>query len=151
IYQRADAVSQSQLKAFRRSPFHYWARHGDEPVPDVFANDLDRNEDMFEGELTHCATLEPAAFDSPYVVGPEASTRAAKAWKGCVAASPERIAITPRQYATALAQAVSLRRIDAVAEILEGGRREVSAFWVDPLTGLSCRCRPDCANDQFGT
>jgi len=145
-----DAVSQSQLKAFRRSPFHYFARYGDEPVPEVFATDPS-TEDMFEGELTHCATLEPDAFDARYVVGPQVSTRAAKAWKDFAALHPERIAITPRQYAVAHAQAASLRRIDAVAEILEGGRREVSAFWLDPLTGLRGRCRPDGVNDQFGT
>lgn len=149
VYQRVAAVSQSQLKAFRRSPFHYHARH-DEPVPEIFAEDTSTDE-MFDGELCHCATLEAASFDTRYAVGPQVKTRAAKAWKDFVDAHPERIAITPRQYAVAHAQAASLRRIDAVAEILEGGRCEVSAFWTDPLTGLRCRCRPDCVNDEFGT
>ena len=157
LYQRADAVSQSQLKAFRKSPFHFHARY-DEPMPEVFAGTEDDEEEdsrkrrsLFAGKLCHCATLEPAAFPLRYLVGPEVKTRAAKAWKEAVAANPGRVLITPREYATAQGQAASLRRLDAVAEILEGGECEVSGFWVDPATGLRCRCRPDCANREFGT
>jgi len=149
VYQRVDAVSQTQLKAFRRSPFHYHARHGIF-VPDVFATD-DETAEKFAGTLTHCATLEPEAFPTRYVVGPDVPTRAAKAWKDFVADNPDRIAITPRQHAVAFAQAETLRRIDAVAEILLGGTCEASAFWIDPATGLRCRCRPDCVNPHFGT
>src|SRR4051794_5247665 len=93
VYQRTDAVSQSQLKAFRRSPLHYFKRHGTEPVPDIF-NDDPSTEDMFEGELMHCATLEPETFAARYVVGPQVSTRAAKAWKDFVADNPGRRVIT---------------------------------------------------------
>lgn len=148
-YQRSEAVSQTQLKAVRRSPYHYFARHVEE-VPVVFLRD-DETEEMFAGTLCHCATLEPAAFDARYLVGPDVKTRAAKAWKDAVDANPGRILITPRQYETALAQARSLRKLDAVAEILEDGECEVSAFWIDPATGLHCRCRPDAVNATFGT
>jgi PDDEXK-like domain of unknown function (DUF3799) len=149
VYQRVDAVSQTQLKAFRKSPFHFFARHA-RAMPEIFATDAETDE-MYAGTLCHCATLEPAAFAARYVVGPPVKTRAAKAWKDFVEAHPDREAITPRQHAVAMAQAASLRSIDAVAEILDGGVCEVSAFWTDPATGIRCRCRPDCANDTFGT
>ena len=151
IYQRADALSQSQLKAFRQSPFHFLKLHG-QAIPDIFADDDESTRDsMFAGTLCHCATLEPREFDKRYVVGPRVKSRAAKEWKDFVAAHPERIAITPRQYAVAHSQAAALRSVDAVAEILEGGVSEVSAFWRDPITGIACRCRPDCVNREFGT
>jgi hypothetical protein len=151
-YQASPAVSQTQLKAFRKSPFHFRAMH-ESPVPDIFLGDEDesRNDALFGGTLCHCATLEAEAFDLRYVVGPPVKTRAAKAWKDAVEANPGRLLITPRQYATAMAQAAALRQLDAVAEILEGGLREVSAFWRDPVTGILCRCRPDCVNSEFGT
>lgn len=157
LYQCLDAVSQSQLKAFRQSPFHFHARY-EEPVPEIFAVADEDEEDqgrkrksLFAGTLCHCATLEPEAFELRYAVGPQVKTRAAKEWKEAVAANPGRVLITPREHATAFGQAAALRRIDAVAEILEGGEREVSGFWVDQPTGLRCRCRPDCANKLFGT
>jgi exodeoxyribonuclease VIII len=150
IYQRIDAVSQTQLKVFRQSPFHYLARHV-EPVPEVFLADDDQSDEMFCGELAHCMTLEAAAFEARYIIGPQVKSRALKAWKDFVAAHPDRIAITPRQHAVAQAQCASLRGIAAVAEILDGGQCELSTFWVDRPTGLRCRCRPDCANPTFGT
>ena len=150
VYQASDAVSQSQLKVFRQSPAHFHAKFG-QPVPAVFADAYAGSDEMFAGSLCHCATLEPEAFDLRYLVGPDVKTRRAKAWTEAVEANPGRVLITPRQYAVAQAQAAALRRVDAVAEILVGGQCEVSAFWVDPLTGLRCRCRPDCANSEFGT
>lgn len=153
VYQSLPEVSNSDLKWYRKSPFHYFARCL-QPVPEVFLTDDDEDDPtgaLFAGTLCHCATLEPDQFDRRYVVGPAVKTRGAKAWKEFVAANPERVAITPKQYATALGQAASLRRLDAVAEILEGGQCEVSAFWTDPATGIGCRCRTDCVNREFGT
>jgi exodeoxyribonuclease VIII len=40
-------------------------------------------------------------------------------------------------------QAESIRRLPQVAEALERGRSEVSAMWIDAVTGEPCRCRPD--------
>jgi PDDEXK-like domain of unknown function (DUF3799) len=151
-YQRAASISQSQLKAFRKSPFHFQARYL-EPVPEVFQADdeEDTSGNLFAGTLCHCATLEPDEFDKRYLVGPKVKTRAAKVWKDFVEAHPAHTVITEKQRAIAFGQAASLRRLDAVIEILEGGRCEVSAFWKDPITGLHCRCRPDCVNGEFGS
>lgn len=149
VYQRQRAVSQSHLKAFRKSPFHYFARH-EQPVPAIFDEDTS-TEAMFGGELMHCMTLEPDEFDRRYLVGPSVSSKRVKAWSDFVAAHPDRVVITPRQFEVAQAQAASVRRLDPVAEILTGGRSEISAFWTDPATGILCRCRPDRVNDTFGT
>lgn len=156
VYQQSPAVSRTQLEVFRVSPHHFHARCAQE-VPAIFEGDEDDEDDsskrktLFAGTLCHCATLEPEAFDLRYAVGPQVKTRAAKEWKDAVKARPDRVLVTPREYAVAHGQAAALRRVDAVAEILEGGRCEVSGFWIDPPTGLPCRCRPDCANRDFGT
>jgi exodeoxyribonuclease VIII len=152
VYQASPAVSNTQLKAFRKSPFHFHALY-ESLVPEIFLGNEDesRNDVYFPGTLCHCATLEPEAFGVRYIIGPEVNTRAAKAWKDFVDAHRDQVVITPRQHAVAMEQAASLRKIEAVAEILEGGRCEVSAFWRDTTTGLRCRCRPDCANSEFGT
>jgi hypothetical protein len=149
VYHRIDAVSQTQLKAFRKSPLHFDARFNRE-VPAIFGEEPGSDE-MFAGTLCHCATLEPELYAMRYAVGPVVKTRNAKEWREAVEANPRRVLITPRQHAVAMAQAASLRSLEAVAEILEGGQCEVSAFWIDTATGLRCRCRPDCANDTFGS
>ncbi len=149
-YQRGPGLSNSGLKAMRKSPWHYRTRHelprpewlqalGEEPVAALVA-----------GTLCHCATLEPAEFDRRYVVGP-AINKNTNTWKEFVRANASRQVIDPQQYAVAYAQAASLRAVPAVAEILDGGECETSAYWIDRATGVLCRCRPDCMNATFGT
>lgn len=151
-YHRGPGLSNSGLKALRKSPWHYHALHH-LPLPEWFVDDFDADvsNSLFAGTLCHCALLEPAEFDKRYLVGPQVKTRAAKLWKDFVEAHPKHTVITPRQYAVAHGQASALRAVPAVAEILDGGECEVSGYWKDPATGVLCRCRPDCMNRTFGT
>jgi hypothetical protein len=132
------SISKSGLDAIARSPYHYWARYlnvqrpADEPTPAMFA-----------GTLGHCAILEPGEFDARYAVGPDVH-HATKAWKDFMASLPPgRLAITPEQASTAMAQAASVRTHPVLREVLATGRAEVSAKWVDEETGAICKCRPD--------
>lgn len=137
-YHSTDAISKSGLDDIEQSPAIFYGRHIDpaRPAPVQKSGQL-------EGQLAHCAVLEPDQFDKRYAVGPDVSTRAVKAWKEFEAANPERVCIKPGEYETAMRQAESVRRLPEVAEALKVGRAEVSAYWIDPATGELCRCRPD--------
>jgi hypothetical protein len=150
-YHRGPGLSNSGLKDLRKTPWHYHALHH-LPRPEWFVEDSEEDTAgaLFAGTLCHCATLEPQAFDSRYVVGPNINKNT-KDWKDFVKANAPRQVIGARQYAVAHAQAAAVRALPTVAEILDGGECEVSAFWIDKATGVLCRARPDCMNRTFGT
>lgn len=134
----ADAISKTGLDRIRRSPAHYYALTLDPKRPP----DQERAGQL-EGQLAHCAILEPDEFLKRYAIGPDVS-RATKAWKEFEASLPPgTTGIKADQYAAAIHQQVSVHSLPDVAEALATGWPEVSAFWTDPETGVMCRCRPD--------
>jgi hypothetical protein len=137
-YHAHPALSNTGLRDFARSPFHYHALHLDALRP---RRDPTRSQLM--GNLAHCLILEPDEFHKRYAVGPVSDQRL-KAWKEWEDAQPKGlILIKPDEYDIAQAQALSVRSIPDVAAILGNGKAERSAFWRDPTTGVLCRCRPD--------
>jgi hypothetical protein len=137
-YHGGPGLSNTGLRNFARSPFHYYALHLDPLRPPS-----PTRSGQLEGNLAHCLILEPDAFESRYAVGPVEDKRL-KAWREWEAEQPTlRNLIKPSQHAVAVAQARAVRSIPDVAAILALGAAEVSAFWTDEATGVQCRCRPD--------
>jgi hypothetical protein len=140
-YHRSPAISCSGLHDFARSPFHFHALHlnPNRPPEPERAGQL-------EGNLAHCAILEPAEFDKRYATGPCEDKRL-KAWKAWIdhleSTEDKREQIKASQAMAARAMAESVRSIPDVAELLASGEPELSAFWIDRATGMHCRCRPD--------
>lgn len=137
----AVAVSKSQLDDLDRSPEIFWNLHRNpsrppRPKPTAAMN---------TGNLAHCAILEPQHFNSRYVVGPDVDKRT-KEWKDFAATIVlgETI-ITQAEKDQVFAMAERLRNVPILRQLLEHGESEVSAYWTDSVTGVSCRCRPDWA------
>lgn len=159
-YHAMPGISKTGLDMINRSPAHYYAWHLDpmRPPPPERAGQL-------EGTLAHCAVLEPQAFTLRYAVAPpdaprrptdaqrnaknrsDSSQKSVDYWERFEADNEGKTLITAQQYATAMRQAQSMRRLPEVAEALERGKPEVSAMWVDARTGELCRCRPDWVAD----
>lgn len=138
-YHAIAALSAGGLKRLRQSPLHFWGAqidpdrvHGD-PTPA-----------MRNGTLVHCLVLEPAAACSRYLVRPaglDGRTKEGKAWLASVPAGVE--CCTAEEMQAAERQAAAIRALPEVGSLLDNGRPEVSAFWLDPQTGELSKCRPD--------
>ncbi|PPA72829.1 exonuclease VIII [Achromobacter spanius] len=155
-YHRGPGISKTGLDHVARSPAVYYALHLDPARPPE-----KERAGQLEGQLAHCAILEPGEFDKRYAVLPaDAPRRPTDAQWNAKKPSPEsveamewwttwnkssagRTIITHAQRETALRQAESVRRLPDIAEALASGRPEQSAYWIDPDTGVLCRCRPD--------
>ena len=148
-YHGMPGASKSVLDSIALSPAIAYARHIDPARPPQ-----QEKSGQLEGQLAHCAVLEPDEFDKRYVVGPDWN-RNTKKWHEYVEQmAAERhgvVILKPEQREVAMRQAESVRRLPEVREALERGRAEVSAFWIDPETGIQCRCRPDWVHPIGGT
>ncbi|MCP1679445.1 PD-(D/E)XK nuclease-like domain-containing protein [Kerstersia gyiorum] len=155
-YHRSPGISKTGLDRIARSPATYYALTLDPNRPP----EKERSGQL-EGQLAHCAILEPAEFSKRYAVLPndaprrptDAQWNAKKPspesqtemdwWRAWEADNTGRVVISAAQYEVAQRQAESVCRLPDIREALGAGQPEVSAFWRDPETGVLCRCRPD--------
>lgn len=137
-YHAHPALSKSQIADFVVCPANYYGLHLSPERPA-----REETSGQRAGTLLHTLVLEPETFSERYAIGPDVS-RNTKEWKAFVAQlQPGVTALKPNEYDEGIRQAESLRRHADIAELLDSGEAETSIFWVDPETGLSCRCRPD--------
>ena len=158
-YHAMQPISKSQLDTLDLSPAIFFARHRDPNRPPA-----PQRAGQLEGNLAHCAVLEPEEFEKRYAIVPEGAPRrpteaqwnakkpsedsiAAMAWwREFNEKTSGKTIVTHDQYETAVRQAVSVRALPDIGEALANGKPEVSAFWTDEETGVECRCRPDFVN-----
>jgi hypothetical protein len=142
-YHASPGISKSGLDLIAKSPAHYFAKYLDPSRP----QEDSQTAAQLDGELAHCAILEPQEFGNRFHVGPAVS-RATKQWKEFAESLPYgATGIKNDQSMTAWRQAASVNRIPDVHEGLLHGHSEVSAYWIDEATGMLCKCRPDRVQD----
>lgn len=152
-YRAIQALNWSSLKHMADSPKHY--RH-----------ELSRQRESTPAQLSgtrfHTALLEPARFDDAYVVLPDdAPRRPTAAQWSAKKPSPDSLAamawwsefndrnackevIEAHEYATALTMASAVRSDPVASRYMAAAEEiELTVIWVDPLTGLLCKARPD--------
>lgn len=143
----SGAISKSGLDDIAHSPMKFKKLRGPDAPP------RGEKASQLHGNLAHCAFLEPHAFKSRYAVGPSVNRNTTE-WKKFVAGT-EKTAIQADQIETAHEQAFSMMQLTDVfkplhlsmKQIMAKGNPEVSAFAIDPNTGVLCRVRPDWVHD----
>jgi hypothetical protein len=155
-YHADDAMGSSKLVGLKDTPLKFWAKHLDPlRVPEKPSDSMEL------GTAIHCALLEPKEFQSRFIEIPKDAPKRPTT-KQLEAAKPAEKTIAQIAWWTAFdaksegktqIKAIDLARVRAVVDRLQqkasyelifaDGKAEVSLFWVDPTTGVRCKCRLD--------
>lgn len=138
-YLNAEGVSASTLSGYARSAMHgrYWE-----------LNPSGSTKSQQFGTLIHAMLLEPAKFESQYVLLSESPRRGSKEWKELEEAHPGKILIKAVEDGEPQAELLDALRDKwnsnpDIQKIMEGAHTEVSCFWVDHEYREKCKARPD--------
>lgn len=136
-YRKSDGISSTELKKIAISPMHYrfWKDNPQEDTPAL----------LF-GRAAHKYMLEKDDFFNEFAVAPNVDrrTKAGKEkWTKFVEDNKGKDVITQDDLDKAKAMYEVLYKTPFVDKLLSG-KKELSFFWKDEETGVTCKCRPDC-------
>jgi len=104
------------------------------------------------GTAAHIAILEPDTFEKRVVRGPV--DRRGNKWKDLAEACEidGKTLLIEKQYDDVLAMRDAVHANAWINSIITGGKPEIEAsgYWIDPETGMLCRCRPDLYRADIG-
>jgi hypothetical protein len=129
-YLRIDAASKGKLHAlFTKTPSHALVTR--EPT-----------KDMVWGTAFHLALLEPAKFETGVAMNPHDGRT--KAGKEFVTEHAGKIVVSTGDYNDLIRARDTLLQNPTIRALVQReGMTEATGLWVDPDTGVLCRCRPD--------
>ena len=142
-YRQHEGISRSALWKLRESPEKAkWAwEHPEPPTPAL----------LF-GQAVHKLVLEPDTFDDEFAVAPNIDRRTKDgkaAYNAFCDTLGERQVITPEMYQTAVEMRNKAVSEPFVKKLLQG-EHEKPMFWVDDLTGETCKIRLDALSEIDG-
>lgn len=133
-----SAVSSSQLKRMLISPAHYKCMIDGEAE--------EQSEALLFGTVVHGRLLEPESFAERFYPMPKVDKRNAegKALAARLANEARGKTVFPEDWLPAIdAMVRSAHAHPKVAAILSQGEAEAAFAWIDPETGIKCKCKPD--------
>ena len=134
-YHANPAVSRSMLHIMGKSPAHYKWAHDNVTSP---------TEALKFGTMFHTLVLEPEAFDAKYIIAPQVDKRTKEGKEIYQALSESKKEIVQQsEYESACTMRDNILE-NKYAKALLQGTKEMSFYWTDELTGIDCKCRPDC-------
>jgi len=137
-----EAVSKTDLDFINQSYEHY-LEHKRNPVKSALSGPLPKC--LVEGSALHCLVLTPEEFMKEYEVLPVGFSR--RTSEGKAEYAQKLVSGKPVLSATVVARlkemAGAILRHPSASELLKNGAPESSYIWVDPDTGVTCKCRPD--------
>jgi exodeoxyribonuclease VIII len=143
-YLQLPGWSNTALGQILRSPAHYLAYLKEDRTPTPA---------MLFGTLLHTAVLEPDSFDDRYGVLPpgDGRTAAVKAARAAwLEEHPGIIPISAEDGYAAAHMGANIRGHERLRHLFDGGQREVTMQWQDPISGMQCKGRADLWNPALG-
>ena len=132
-----EAISKSRLARMSVCP-SYFKWHEDNPQ--------EPTQDMVEGSAFHKLVLEPETFDKEFIVAPKYDRRTKEGKLAynhfCELVQSGISVITEEQYEMICGMRDSIMR-NPYARKLINGNVEQSMYFVDDMTGVRCKVRPD--------
>lgn len=136
-YRTHPAVSRSSLFRLTESPekFRYFEDHPQPPTPAL----------LF-GQLFHKMALQPETLWDEFAVAPNVDrrTKAGKEAYGAFLEESDGKTVVTSDDMMKAGEMCEALRTNAFVQKLLSGEREVPYFWVDEMTGETCKCRVDC-------
>lgn len=139
-YHASEAVSRSKLFRMIKNGqvcpqnYHY-----------LEENPPEQTGALLFGRAFHKAVLEPETFADEFVVAPICDRRTKEGkttWERFVSEAENKDVLTAEEYEHILGMVESINRHPIARKLLRG-EIETSYYWMDELTGIQCRCRPD--------
>lgn len=136
-YHASDGVSKSGLDLIERSPAHY-----------KYPKKRTSTRNMEIGTAIHAAILEPVRFDDEYCIA-DCDKRTHKDYKEAVKVHGGELTLTKPESKNVLGMRESVENnLDAMRYLRAPGKAELSAFAIDPETGVQIRARYDWITDD---
>ncbi|MCP3873374.1 MAG: hypothetical protein GY699_09510 [Desulfobacteraceae bacterium] len=142
-YRSAPGISRSDLMYMDKTPAHF-KYYKDNPEPPT--------ENMVKGTAVHTLILEPHTFLDDFRVMPKKfktkSGNKYKAWFKSKNLPKENILnLNTWKQIRGMRDALNSSKR---ASLYLSGYHEKSFFWIDPETGILCKCRPDSIHLKTG-
>jgi exodeoxyribonuclease VIII len=142
-YHADDALSKTGIVAAAIAPAVYYQAK-------VLGQGKKDSQSMKMGRLFHA--IMDGSFPQIAVKGPAVKSRAEAAWKAFERENEGKVCLKPEEWDSLQRMASATRSFPPARDVLErGGRYEVSFYWLDDLTDLECKCRPDFITDDYST
>jgi hypothetical protein len=136
-YHSQSSISKSGLDLIAKAPAVFKHRRANPMLP---------TDAMRMGTLVHTAILEPHLL-ADLMVAPKIDRRSAAGkaeWEAFKIASEGKELVNADELELLERITAAVRENDAAAKSLDMlSEVETSIFWIDPETGIECRCRPD--------
>lgn len=142
---KLEGLNQSKLALFKRSPHKFKVLAG------VEREDTDA---LKIGRAIHTAVFQPELFNGEFFCLPEIDRRTTKGreeYAALVSANPDKTVLKKDEFNKALEIATEVRGNRHVMRLIEGAHAEMSVQWKDSDTGILCKARLDCYNEELGT
>lgn len=133
-----NAISKSRLSKMSVCPQYFkWCEE----------NPQEPTQDLIFGSAFHKAVLEPETFNEEFAVLSSNIDKRTKAGKeefaNFLLENEGKSILTQEDYETILAMKEAVERNEYAKALLKG-KKEQSMYYIDDLTGLHCKVRPDC-------